>query len=241
MRIEKDAVKSFIYRIKEDINHVFKEVRTLSSQLGELSGLKTADKSNLVAAINEQNTNMAKAICERGYYQAGNIDDLKSPGVYVCVNCTHSPTTSWGTVTVLKGGTGSFVQIYSAVNNKYYIRHYISETTGWLAWKEFANEWTLLGSGTSVDASSIKNTAREYLINVAINLTTGYIGNIQFVIPYNNLGTSQISGYMYNTTYYGTVVLTTTSAKFMIDTSWTRIFAAGNVVDIAPTITVYYR
>ncbi len=58
MRIEKDAVKSFIYRIKEDINHVFKEVRTLSSQLGELSGLKTADKSNLVAAINEQNTNL---------------------------------------------------------------------------------------------------------------------------------------------------------------------------------------
>ncbi len=59
MRIEKDAVKSFIYRIKEDINHVFKEVTSLSSQLGELSRLKTTDKSNLVAAINEQNTNLA--------------------------------------------------------------------------------------------------------------------------------------------------------------------------------------
>lgn len=59
MKIEKDAVKSFIYRIKEDINHVFKEVTTISSQLGELSGLKTTEKSNLVAAINEQNTKIA--------------------------------------------------------------------------------------------------------------------------------------------------------------------------------------
>ena len=101
--------------------------------------------------------------------------------------------------------------------------------------------WTLFGSGTSVDASSVRNTAFEYLINVSINLTAGYIGNIQFVIPYNSLGTSQIGGYMYDTSYYGTVVLTTTGAKFMIDTSWTRIIAAGSAVNIAPTITVFYR
>lgn len=30
MKIEKEAVKSFIYRIKKDINHVFKEVTNLS-------------------------------------------------------------------------------------------------------------------------------------------------------------------------------------------------------------------
>ncbi|MCI8319285.1 MAG: hypothetical protein HFG96_12430 [Lachnospiraceae bacterium] len=65
MRIEKDAVKSFIYRIKEDINHVFKEVTSLSSQLGELSRLKTTDKSNLVAAINEQNTNLANKVSSK--------------------------------------------------------------------------------------------------------------------------------------------------------------------------------
>jgi len=58
MRIEKNAIKSFIYRIKKDINSVFTEVTTLSTQLGKLSDLKTVNKSNLVAAINEQNTNM---------------------------------------------------------------------------------------------------------------------------------------------------------------------------------------
>ena len=58
MRIEKNAIKSFIYRIKKDINSVFTEVTTLSTQLGKLSDLKTVNKSNLVAAINEQSTNM---------------------------------------------------------------------------------------------------------------------------------------------------------------------------------------
>ena len=44
--------------MKRDINSVFTEVTTLSTQLGKLSDLKTVNKSNLVAAINEQSTNM---------------------------------------------------------------------------------------------------------------------------------------------------------------------------------------
>lgn len=103
------------------------------------------------------------------------------------------------------------------------------------------NPWKLVGNGTSVDASSVKNTANEYLVEVAINITTGYIANFSFVVPKQKIGQVQASGFMYDTSYYGSVLLKTANNKFELDTVWTRIVSGGNVLDSTPNITVYYR
>lgn len=144
-----------------------------TSAMGKTKWSKILDKIRSVLFANNLTTNTAgygmdarqgpvitgiiddlreTSLVPRGYYNDKDLDSLFTPGVYVCVNCSHAPTTSWGTVIVFKGGTGSFVQIFCSENAVYYIRHYyISATSKWSDWDNLVKKSDLITMSTFTD------------------------------------------------------------------------------------------
>lgn len=136
----------------EDISGIGQNISNsllnISSQINNLN----ESTSGISDEIAEINTTIGNVLIPRGYYNDKDLDSLFTPGVYVCVNCSHAPTTSWGTVIVFKGGTGSFVQIFCSENAVYYIRHYyISATSKWSDWDNLVKKSDLITMSTFTD------------------------------------------------------------------------------------------
>ena len=96
--------------------------------------------------------------------------------------------------------------------------------------------WTKLGQGTSVDISGVYNEAFEYLVlfRDSNNIYT------QFLIPYQLLGEIINHGYYYDSKYYASKSLNTSSSNISINTNWTKISNNG-ITSNTGTIYVYYR
>ena len=99
-----------------------------------------------------------------------------------------------------------------------------------------SKEWTHVGTGTGVDISGVYNKAYEYLVvfNDSNNLTT------TFLIPYVLLGRIISNGYYYDSKYYATKSLNTSTSSIVINTNWTKICNNGTTSNTG-TIMVYYR
>lgn len=77
------------------------------------------------------------SLISRGYYN-GDMDALLTPGTYLCGSSggTNKPqATTWGTVNVYLGGTGSIIQEWVSADNvnKFYRHH---NGAGWGQWQE---------------------------------------------------------------------------------------------------------
>ena len=99
-----------------------------------------------------------------------------------------------------------------------------------------SKDWTYVGTGTAVDISGVYNKANEYLVvfEDSNNLTT------TFLIPYTLLGRIIGNGYYYDSKYYATEALNTSSTSIVINTNWTKISNNG-ITSNTGTIFVYYR
>ena len=103
------------------------------------------------------------------------------------------------------------------------------------------NNWTLVGSGTSVDISSVYSNAYEWYVAVldANNMIT------DFNIPYNkfsiNGNTIHTTVYYYSNNYYATIAVSFTSKAISINTVWTKVQYGSGKTSNTATIYVYYR
>ena len=99
-----------------------------------------------------------------------------------------------------------------------------------------SKDWTYVGTGTAVDISGVYNKAYEYLVifNDSNYLTT------TFLIPYVLLGRIISNGYYYDSKYYATKSLNTSSSGIEINTNWTKISNNGTASNTG-NIMVFYR
>ena len=96
--------------------------------------------------------------------------------------------------------------------------------------------WKRLGGGTSIDISGVYNEAFEYLV---LFRDSNNIYTI-FLIPYQLLEEIINNGYYYDSKYYASKSLNTSSSNISINTSWTKISNNGATSNTG-TIYVYYR
>ena len=96
--------------------------------------------------------------------------------------------------------------------------------------------WTLVGTGASVDISDVYIKAYEYLVI----FTDSNNLDSSFQFPYDRLGRNMIRGYKYDSKYFAAVSIYTNRNAIGVYEGWTNVCNNGTLSNTG-TIAVYYR